>query len=115
MNAQCRSLVPSIRSADCDAIEPKSQPLELALSGEPSATAMLLPRGLLTQKEAAHFLSISRSTLWRMTKEGIFTLREMRPGMWRYKFSEIEAFINGGRQEPPGLRPTRPQPRKLSV
>lgn len=114
MNAKYRTLVPSILSTEPDAIEPENQALELAVSDEPKASAVRVKRLLYTQKEAAECLGACRSTLWRLTKEGIFHPIELRPGTWRYQIAEIEAFAREGRR-PKDLRNARPQPRKAGV
>lgn len=52
-------------------------------------------RLLITQKRAAELLSVSRSTIWRMTKD--FTLHpvEIFPGTWRYRFHEVARIADG--------------------
>lgn len=50
---------------------------------------------LLTQKEAARTLSVSRVTLWRMTRQGILTPVEIMPGMFRYRFDDIATVARG--------------------
>lgn len=54
-----------------------------------------LPR-LLTIKEAAACLHISRATLWRMTTNGeLRAIRFRVDGSPRYRVDDIEALING--------------------
>jgi predicted DNA-binding transcriptional regulator AlpA len=45
-------------------------------------------RLLLTQKRAAELLSVSRATIWRMTKDSLLHPVEIIPGAWRYPFRE---------------------------
>jgi predicted DNA-binding transcriptional regulator AlpA len=63
-----------------------------ALSRPASGQALLL-----SQKDAASMLGISRVTLWRMTKEGFFAPVEILPGTFRYRAEEIEAFARTGK------------------
>ncbi len=59
-----------------------------------------LPR-LLTIMETAKLLSVSRTTLWRMTLDGdIPAIRFRHTGTSRYNLDDIEAFIRGERAEP---------------
>jgi len=51
---------------------------------------------LLTQKEAARMLSVSRVTLWRMTRNGVFRPIEILPGTVRYAYEEIAGFARAG-------------------
>ena len=44
---------------------------------------------LVTQKRAAELLSVSRATVWRMTKDCLLHPVEIIPGTWRYPFREI--------------------------
>lgn len=54
-----------------------------------------LPR-LLTIKEAATCLRISRATLWRMTTAGeLQAVRFRVDGSPRYRFEDIQALIDG--------------------
>jgi predicted DNA-binding transcriptional regulator AlpA len=114
MNSTNRTLVPAILSADRDLAAPENQALEVALSDEPETSAGPVKRLLYTQKEAAECLGASRSTLWRLTKEGIFHPIELTSGTWRYQIAEIEAFAREGRRHK-DLRNARPQPRKAGV
>ena len=49
-------------------------------------------RLLVTQKQAAELLSVSRVTIWRMTKDCVFHPVEILPGPWRYRFRELAAL-----------------------
>ncbi|MCC5025579.1 MAG: hypothetical protein J6386_23625 [Candidatus Synoicihabitans palmerolidicus] len=44
---------------------------------------------LLTQKQAARVQGVSRVTLWRLTREGVFTPVELTPGSLRNRLEEI--------------------------
>ncbi len=51
---------------------------------------------LLTQKQAAQMLGISRVSLWRLTREAVFRPVEIFPGRFRYRREEIEAVAREG-------------------
>ena len=52
-------------------------------------------RLLVTQKAAAELLSVSRVTIWRMTKDCALHPGEILPGTWRYPYREIAALARG--------------------
>jgi predicted DNA-binding transcriptional regulator AlpA len=51
---------------------------------------------LVTQKRAAELLSVSRATIWRMTKDCVLRPVEIIPGTWRYPLREIIALSKTG-------------------
>ena len=51
---------------------------------------------LVTQKVAAKLLSVSRVTVWRLTKDHMLHPVEILPGTWRYAYPEITAFAKSG-------------------
>ena len=51
---------------------------------------------LVTQKRAAEILSVSRATIWRMTKDCLLHPVEIIPGTWRYPFREIMTLARKG-------------------
>ena len=51
---------------------------------------------LVTQKRAAEVLSVSRATIWRMTKDCVLHPVEILPGTFRYPFREIAALARNG-------------------
>ena len=53
-------------------------------------------RVVVTQKRAAELLSVSRATIWRMTKDCVLHPVEIIPGTWRYPFREIVALGRKG-------------------
>lgn len=53
-------------------------------------------RLLVTQKAAAELLSVSRVTVWRMTKDYTLHPVEILPGTWRYPYREIAALASRG-------------------
>ena len=64
---------------------------------------------LLTQKEAANALGISRVTLWRLTREAVFAPVELTPGNFRYRRDEVEAVAREGRKATSAKRVGRPR------
>ena len=50
---------------------------------------------LVTQKRASELLSVSRVTIWRMTKDCVLHPVEILPGTWRYPFREIARLAKG--------------------
>jgi len=111
MNATSRAIVQSVLSSDKELTIPETEALERALSGQspeptPSASG---PTQLLTQRQVAQQLCLSRATVWRLTKQGIFHPVEVTPSTLRYRSSDIEAFARNGLPRKParGSRPTR--------
>lgn len=51
---------------------------------------------LVTQKRAAEVLSVSRATIWRMTKDSLLHPVEILPGTLRYPLREIIALARDG-------------------
>ena len=66
---------------------------------------------MVTQKLAAKLLSVSRVTVWRLTKDGVLHPVEIFPGTWRYPYAEIAKLAAAGSQagvarlEPGGVEP----------
>lgn len=104
MNATSRAILQTVlatdaslsageRSAAQRLIDGHAEPL----SSAPGGTDELL---LLTQKRAAELLSVSRATIWRMTKDCVLQPVEILPGTWRYPFHEIARLARGSAGEP---------------
>ena len=53
-------------------------------------------RLLVTQKEAAELLGVSRVTIWRMTKDCVLHPVEILPGTWRYRYRELASLAQTG-------------------
>jgi hypothetical protein len=66
---------------------------QIGVSGSGPATD---ERVVVTQKRAAELLSVSRATIWRMTKDCVRHPVEIIPGTWRYPFREIIALARKG-------------------
>lgn len=74
---------------------PERTTLEQVLSGREIAQAKAVgsdARLLVTQKDAAKALSVSRVTIWRMTKDCVLHPVEILPGTWRYPWHEIASL-----------------------
>jgi predicted DNA-binding transcriptional regulator AlpA len=94
MNATSLSLLQTITTTDNSlSLEQRSVLQELIAGRLPTRSRSNQPL-LLTQKDTAKLLSISRVTLWRMTKDGIFNPVEILPGTFRYRTDEIESVIS---------------------
>ena len=52
---------------------------------------------LLRPGEAARYLGISRTTLWRLAREGRLERVEIRRGSYRFRKSELQRFAHGKR------------------
>lgn len=100
MNPSTQALLKTVASTDATLTPAERQALASALSGghrPPGSAAGAL---LVNQKEAARLLGMSRVTVWRLTVEGVFALVEVRPGTFRYRREEIEAFAERGIARP---------------
>lgn len=96
MNPTTRAILQSILSSDHDLTGPESEALRRISSGAPAATDDPQPCLLLTQKQAAQQLSVSRMTLWRLTKQGLLRPIRITPSTWRCRYSEIAEFARAG-------------------
>lgn len=112
MTATTRAILQSLAATDPDLSEGEKGMLRRLVSGEaeqaPAAKAWADAPLLLTQKQAAWSLGISRVTLWRMTKEAVFAPVEITPGNFRYRREEIEAVARKGRNATIPQRVGRP-------
>jgi excisionase family DNA binding protein len=53
-------------------------------------------RRLLTIAQTARALNVSRTTVWRMLRDGALPCVEIRPGSRRIPSAAITAFVKGG-------------------
>jgi hypothetical protein len=98
MNTTTQAILQSVASSD-----PNLSVAEKALIGRlvtgnaegsmPEASSAPL---LMTQRQAAYALGISRVSLWRMTRDSVFQPVEILPGTFRYRRDEIEAVARDG-------------------
>ena len=92
MNPATHRAIKAILATDAD-VAPEQRDAALAiLTGRTPQDGP--PPLLLTQMQAAHLLSVSRYTVWRMTREGALHPVNVR-GSFRYRRAEIEAIANG--------------------
>lgn len=68
------------------------------LSGEIEGATDPGDRRLLSIAQAARALNVSRSTVWRLLRDGRLPFVELRPGSRRIPSAAISAFVKGGAQ-----------------
>lgn len=99
MNPTSHAILQTVIATDSSLTPAERDFVQRLISGD---TAVEAPRGgsgeclLVTQKRAAELLSVSRITIWRMTKELVLHPIEILPGTWRYPFGEIMALARTG-------------------
>jgi hypothetical protein len=100
MNTTSRTLLQTILATDASLSAPERTAAQKLLDGQLEMAALVSvgadERLLVTQKRAAELLSVSRSTIWRMTKELVLHPVEILPGTWRYPFGEVARLARGG-------------------
>lgn len=67
---------------------------EAKVKGKPRSGDTLLGDRLLTVKQAAEFLGISRNTLYRYENRGYLTPLRTPTGHRRYRRSQLEEFLH---------------------
>lgn len=96
MNATSLSLLKTIVSTDGTVSSTEMSVLQDLITGRsqdiPSHPDQPL---LLSQKDTALKLGVSRVTIWRMTNEGILNPIEILSNTFRYRSGEIEAIARG--------------------
>ena len=71
--------------------------IDRILSGEPTEGATDPgDRRLLSIAQAARALNLSRTSVWRMLRDGRLPFIELRPGSRRIPSAAITAFVKGG-------------------
>jgi predicted DNA-binding transcriptional regulator AlpA len=101
MNTTSISLLQTITSTDGTLTQQQRAILRDLIEGRTAPRLTNDGPMLLTQKQAARMLSISRVTLWRMTKAGYFLPVEILPGTSRYRYEEVEAVARLGKDARP--------------
>ena len=99
MNATSRAILQTVLATDASLSPAERSALQQTvdgLIGLQAAPTSNEERLLLTQKASAKLLSVSRVTIWRMTKDGILHPVEILAGMWRYSYREVAALARGG-------------------
>ena len=101
MNATSRAILQTILATDASLSAAERSATKRLVAGEVEAPTVF-PAGaeerlLVTQKRAAELLSVSRATVWRMTKDCVLHPVEIIPGTWRYPFREIMDLAGKGK------------------
>lgn len=104
MNATSRTLLQTVIATDTTLSLAERSSVQRLINGDVDAPSAILAgadeRLLVTQKQAAQMLSVSRVTIWRMTKECVLHPTEILPGTWRYPYRELAALARVGGSEP---------------
>jgi predicted DNA-binding transcriptional regulator AlpA len=100
MNATSRAILQTVLSTDASLSVAERSAAQRLIDGKveaPDVETGGLNEGLLvTQKRAAELLSVSRATIWRMTKDCILHPVEILPGTLRYSLREVFALAQKG-------------------
>lgn len=99
MNTTSKAILETVLSTDSSLSFGERGAVERLISGKSdfadSRQPTITDRLLITQKEAGAMLSVSRVTIWRMTRDGALNPVEVLPGTWRYRFEEVSAIASG--------------------
>lgn len=99
MSPTSKAILRSIAESDDSMTAAEREALARLLAGRldaPSAGTWTDAPLLLTQKQAARSLGISRATLWRLTRDGALERVEVLPGCFRYRREDVEAVAREG-------------------
>ena len=99
MSPTSKAILRSIAESDDSMTAAEREALVRLLAGRldaPSPGTWTDAPLLLTQKQAARSLGISRVTLWRLTRDGALVRVEVLPGCFRYRREDIEAVAQAG-------------------
>jgi hypothetical protein len=111
MNPTSRALLQTVLTTDGTVTSAERQALQDALTGETTLSEPIPGPLLVSQKEAAVLLGISRVTVWRMTKDGLLHPVELLPGTLRYHYAELVTLARHGiRRSQPGVSEVASQP-----
>ena len=101
MNLTSRAILQTLLTTDASLTGSERSAVQRLIKGEPDGSPAETNTGkplLITQKMAANLLSVSRVTIWRMTKDGVLHPVEILPGTLRYTYQEIAAIAQQGVQ-----------------
>jgi hypothetical protein len=112
MNATSRAILQTVLSSDSTLAETERAGLKAAIDGESMQQTQPIEYLTVSQKAAAKLLSVSRVTIWRMTRDNLLHPVEIFPGTWRYPFEELAILI---RQGWPRRAEIQRKPRALSA
>ena len=99
MNPTSRAILQTVLATDASLSGAESGTVQRLINGQAEVIGTAPgtdERLLITQKRAAELLSVSRATVWRMTKDCVLHPVEIIPGTWRYPFREIIALARKG-------------------
>jgi predicted DNA-binding transcriptional regulator AlpA len=100
MNATSRAILQTVLATDASLSAVERSAAQCLIDGRTDAPTVVAggsdERLLVTQKEAAEMLSVSRVTIWRMTKDCVLHPVEILPGTLRYQYHEILAIARRG-------------------
>ena len=100
MNDTRRSLLQTILATDPSLTGAERSAAQRLFEGNCEATDFapiaVDEKLVVTQKQAAQMLGVSRVTIWRMTKECILHPVEILPGSWRYRLRELAQLAHSG-------------------
>ena len=94
MQTTSRAILQTLLASDPSLSAAERRALERLLAGDfqVKESADLDQPLLVTQQKAAYLLSVSRVTIYRMTKAGLLHPVEILPGTLRYPFREVVAL-----------------------
>ena len=111
MNDTSRSLLQTILTTDASLTVVERSAAQRLYEGKSETTGFapvaVDEKLLVTQKQAAAMLGVSRVTIWRMTKECILHPVEILPGSWRYQLRELAELARTGIESDKDVRPRR--------
>lgn len=100
MNTTSRAILETVLSTDTSLSLAERGTVQRLIAGDTDSLSARqgeeAGRLLVTQKVAADLLSVSRITIWRMTRDSVLHPIEVLPGTWRYRFDEIAAVARQG-------------------
>lgn len=100
MNTTSRAILQTVLTTDTTLSKSERDAVQRVIDGN-FETAMPVAavddRLLVTQKKVAELLSVSRVTVWRMTKDCVLHPIELLPGTWRYPYREVAALAAANR------------------
>jgi len=115
MNPTSQAILATVLSTDTSLSAAERGTVERLIAGQTDSLNRFptdeADRLLVTQKAAADLLSVSRVTIWRMSRDGALRPVEVLPGTWRYRLDEIEkiARSEGSSSQPRRAKPIRRQ------
>ncbi len=99
MNTTSKAILETLLSTDASLSIDERGSVERLISGKSDLSDARKVGGterlLITQREVSALLSVSRITIWRMTRDGALNPVEVLPGTWRYRYGEVAAIASG--------------------